>query len=107
MENSQTAFPSDEHLLPHLEAEREQHRMNLRAADGLEGDEEVALRLWASGLWVGCPMRRNKSNAAAQPEKTLGFPPALPWALSPALHYHQHDRKQHHWHRHQHYNCGS
>ena len=41
MENNQTAFPSDEHLLPHLEAEREQHRMNLRAAEGLEGDEEV------------------------------------------------------------------
>ena len=42
LENNQ-ALPSHEDLLPNLEAEREQHRVDLQAMERLEGDEEVAL----------------------------------------------------------------
>ena len=69
------AFPSHEDLLPHLQAEREQHRVDLAA---VAADEDVALG------WRYYVQKSNKSNAVPHLEMNLGRPRSLPLALLPA-----------------------
>jgi hypothetical protein len=58
MEHNQ-AFPSHEDLLPHLQAEREQHRVDLEALAALAPEEEVALG------WRYYLQKANNSNAVS------------------------------------------
>ena len=73
LENNQT-FPSHEDLLPHLEAEQDQHRLDLKA---LEEGGEVALG-WRSEF-----LYRDRFNLAAADKDLVADGPAGPAAPAP------------------------
>ena len=85
LENNQTC-PSHESLLPHLEAERDQHRLDLKALERLEEGEEVALGwrsefLYRDGFNLAAADRDLVADDAGGPAAPvpIGGPFAVAW----------------------------